>query len=125
MLHSRLLHRRKVRRQTVKRTRQYRDYIRREAAIGGTLFGPVPKNVRREFVCVNKNTWLWHEEWVDEQNVWHMSTTRYDVRPTGIFKMQGDGSVTPVSPQEAQHLRNAAILYNEQVQVVLYRQLRG
>ena len=110
-----------ARRRAEKRAKLCREFIRREAAIGGQLFGPIPASRRREFVCLNKHTWVWHEEWADEHNVWHMSTTRYDVRADGIYKLQGDGIHRRVADREAQHLRAAALLYNEQVQV-LYRQ---
>ena len=43
----------------------YRNLIRHEAKIGGQLFGPVPKDGRREFFCLDRHTWVWHEEWVD------------------------------------------------------------
>jgi hypothetical protein len=103
-----------------KRLHQHRELIRREAAIGGQLFGPVASNMRREFVCLNKNTWLWHEEWSDSGNIWHSHTTLYDVREYGIFKMQDDGTYILVSRQEAEHLHAAALLYHERVRTALY-----
>lgn len=98
----------------------HRELIRREAAIGGQLFGPVAQGARREFVCVNKHTWLWHEEWTDPAGVWRGRTTLYDVRKDGIFKLQEDQAYVPVSVQEAKHLRAAAMLYHQQVSAVLY-----
>jgi hypothetical protein len=76
---------------------QYRDLLRREAELGGQVFGPVAQGGRREFFCLDKNTWIWHEEWVDQTGNRHTKTTRYDVRPTGILKAQSNGSYHRVS----------------------------
>ena len=66
----------------------YRRAIREEAKVGGKVFGPVPEGVRREFFCLDERTWVWHEEWTDENGKPQIRTTRYDVRPHGIFKAQ-------------------------------------
>ncbi len=103
--------------------RKYRDLIRREAAIGGELFGPVPKNGRREFFCLDVRTWVWHEEWTDENGIYHAVTTRYDVRPDGILKAQDGQPYRPVSPEEGRRLRKAVVLYQERVTNELYSPL--
>ncbi|HSX35285.1 MAG TPA: hypothetical protein VLF62_06610 [Candidatus Saccharimonadales bacterium] len=105
-----------------RRARRYRDLIRREASIGGKLFGEVPKNGRREFFCLNRNTWVWHEEWDDAQGH-HAITTRYDVRPQGIFKAQDGQPYQPVSVQEGRRLYKATSLYNKAVKAELYSNL--
>ena len=106
--------------QQKKQASTYRDLIRQEAIIGGKLFGPIPKNGRREFFCLDERTWVWHEEWVDAQGQRHALTTRYDVRAGGIVKTQNSGQYIKVSPKEARHLLHAAKLYKERVQVELY-----
>lgn len=103
-----------------KRADKYRELIRKEAVIGGTLFGPVPKNGRREFFCLDQTTWVWHEEWVDSMGQKHIQTTRYDVRPDGIVKCKNDGHYTKVSPTEAQNLLQAARLYEQRIKIELY-----
>lgn len=97
----------------------YRNLIRHEAKIGGTLFGPVKSGGRREFFCLDEHTWVWHEEWVDNNGQHQMRTTRYDVRPTGILKSQ-NGQYRPVSVEEAKHLKNAAIMYEDRIRRDLY-----
>lgn len=97
----------------------YRNLIRREAQIGGTVFGPVPAGVRREFFCLDEHTWVWHEEWKDENGERHVRTTRYDVRPSGVLKSQ-NGTYQHLSTQEAQHLRQAAELYYARVKSQMY-----
>lgn len=103
-----------------RRAQKYRELIRREAIIGGQLFGPVPQNGRREFFCLDERTWVWHEEWVDASGKRHAVTTRYDVRPQGIFKAQDGQPYRPLSPEEARHLRQAAVLYNEKVRAAVF-----
>ncbi len=101
----------------------YRALIRREAKIGGELFGPVPAGSRREFFCLDERTWIWHEEWVDAHGQRKARTTRYDVRPDSILKAQGGQSYQRVSPKEALRLRQAVKLYNERVQSEIYAHL--
>ena len=98
----------------------YRDLIRHEAQIGGQLFGPVPKNVRREFFCLDEHTWVWHEEWTDQKGQPQTTTTRYDVRPSGIIKSQ-NGNYQPVSTNEARNLYEAARLYQQRTNTELYQ----
>lgn len=97
----------------------YRSLIRREAQIGGKLFGPTPKDVRREFFCLDEHTWIWHEEWTDRQGT-HVTTTRYDVRPNGILKSQ-NGQYKSVSKAEASRLAEAAKLYEQRTYNELYQ----
>lgn len=97
----------------------YRNLIRHEAKIGGQIFGPVKPGGRREFFCLDEHTWVWHEEWVDNNGQHQTRTTRYDVRPNGILKSQY-GQYQPVGAQEARHLRDAAILYEKRVNKELY-----
>lgn len=97
----------------------YRNLIRSEAVIGGGIFGNLPNGSRREFFCLDKHTWIWHEEWTDKGGVRQTVTTRYDVRPDGILKSQGDSGYKAVTPEEARHLIAAAKEYQKRT----YRQL--
>lgn len=107
-------------RRTQKRVRQYRELIRREAAIGGQLFGPLPEGARREFLCLNERMWLWHEELPTPEGTRQVSTTCYEVRRGGIYKMQETEGWQPVNTTEAARLRAAAELYFRQVNAILY-----
>jgi hypothetical protein len=100
--------------------REYRDLISQEAAIGGLLFGPVPKGGRREFFCLDPNTWVWHEEWTDQNGKRHAVTTRYDVRPKGVYKAQDGQPYQPLVGQEASYFFQATKLYNKRVKAELY-----
>lgn len=90
---------------------QYLDLMRKEAELGGQVFGPIPSDRRREFFCLDKNTWIWHEEWSDGNGMRQSKTTRYDIRPSGILKAQANGSYHKVSDLEARNLVQAARIY--------------
>ncbi len=93
-------------------TRQYRELLRKAAKMGGQLFGPVPEGVRREFFCLNKHTWVWHEEWTDEKGELQVVTTRYDIRPNGILKAQDGQPYRFIELEEARRLYKAARMYD-------------
>lgn len=101
-------------------TKLYRDLIRHESKIGGEVFGPIAEGRRREFFCLDRNTWVWHEEWQDFEGNSHIQTTRYDVRPSGIIKSQ-NGLRQAVSPSEALRLRDAVRSYYRRVSREIYR----
>ena len=93
----------------------YRNILRDAAKIGGGVFGTIPSGTRREFFCLDEHTWIWHEEWTDEQRAHQVRTTRYDVRPHGIFKAQDGQPYRPVSLEEANRLCNAAREYQRRI----------
>lgn len=93
----------------------YKDIIHFEAKLGGQLFGPVPKKHRREFFCLDGHTWVWHEEWVNKAGRRQRVTTRYDVRPNGIFKIQGDLPPRRLNDEELQNFYQAVKLYGKKV----------
>lgn len=106
-------------RQEQRKADLYRNFIRHEAKVGGRLFGTTPTSVRREFFCLDRRTWVWHEEWVDTLGQTHFQTTRYDIRPDGILKSQ-HGKYQQVGPAEAQRLFAAAKLYRDAVRREVY-----
>lgn len=93
----------------------YRNIIRDAAKMGGELFGPIPKGTRREFFCLDERTWVWHEEWVDESKISRVRTTRYDVRPHGIYKAQDGQPYQPLTDQEMNHLYAAVYQYRANI----------
>ncbi len=99
----------------------YNALIRHEAKIGGQLFGPVPKGHRREFFCLDAHTWVWHEEWLDEQGNPQVRTTRYDIRPHAILKAQDGQPYQPLSAQEYFNFYQATRLYQQQVRAKIYK----
>lgn len=108
-------------RSTQRRAELYRSLIRREAKIGGQVFGAVEKGHHREFFCLDEHTWVWHEEWKDNQGQPQLRVTRYDVRPDGILKSQ-NGHYVKLSTPEAERLVKAAEVYVSRVKRELYAQ---
>jgi hypothetical protein len=119
MIFKRLLHSINAQKQLERQAELQRKLIRHEAQIGGKLFGPVPQGGRREFFCLDEHTWVWHEEWVDKTGKRQVTTTRYDVRPSGVIKSQ-NGHYQSLSRDEAIHLRDAVKLYVQRVQAEIY-----
>jgi hypothetical protein len=109
-----------VGRQQTRDNRKYRDMIRQEARIGGELFGPIVPGARREFFCLDKYTWVWHEEWTDQNGQHHAITTRYDVRPQGILKAQDGQPYHYIGREEARSFYKAVKLYTDRVHNELY-----
>jgi len=97
----------------------YQALVRYEARLGGKVFGPIPDNVRREFFCLDANTWVWFEEWTDARGKRVNKTVRYDVRPDSIIKVQ-DGRFEALKPEEARRLYQAAVAYENTVSRQLY-----
>jgi hypothetical protein len=97
------------------RAQLYSALIHHEAKIGGTLFGEIPKDHRREFFALDDRTWVWHEEWKDERGQWQALTTRYDVRPDGVLKSQGGANYQRLSRQELINLYRASKLYGKYI----------
>jgi hypothetical protein len=104
-----------LRRDQQRQDNAYQRQLRLEAKMGGQLFGPVPANHRREFFCLDRHTWVWHEEWVDTTGHTRAITTRYDIRPQGILKSQGSNSYQQVSGVELRNLHQAAELYYQRL----------
>lgn len=93
--------------------------LRHEAKIGGRIFGSTSKSERREFFCLDAHTWVWHEQWVDQNGQYQSRTTRYEVQPARIIKYR-DGQYDRVSDEELRNLYDAAQLYQQNVYRELY-----
>lgn len=100
-----------------------RELLSLESGIGARLFGPVPKGRRREFFCLDRHTWVWHEEWT-EKGRRRMITTRYEVRPDSVLKIQDGQAYQRLSEPEARNLYWAIELYRQQVGTEYQRRLQ-
>lgn len=98
-----------------RRAEMYRALIHHEAKVGGELFGPIPKGNRREFFCLDRHTWVWHEEWTDADGKSQFMMTRYDIRPGGVVKSQGNSSYQALTPEELKNFYIAVRLYADKV----------
>ena len=97
-----------------------RDLIHQESLIGGQIFGDIAKGHRREFFCLDKNTWIWHEEWLDENRKPQSQTTRYEIQESGILKVQSGPRYTYIEGQELENFYQAVKTYYERVSREVY-----
>lgn len=104
-----------------RKTKLYRDLLQHEAKIGGELFGKIPKGGRREFFCLDQYTWIWYEEWTDSKKQRQSRTTRYEVRPDGIMKIQDGQNYQKLSDGEILRLYDAMCSYERRVSKELYQ----
>src|SRR5665213_348150 len=81
-----------------------RQLIHFESQFGKQIFGPVPEGHNRDFFCLDENTWIWHEDWLDEKGQRHVLSTRYVVRPAGTIKSQNGSAYQQLEAEEADHL---------------------
>ncbi len=103
----------------VKHQEIIRDLLRREAEIGGKLFGPVPKGSSRQFFRLEKHTWVWVEQWT-ENGQKKTKTTKYLIKPTELLKSVNGSSYERTSIQEAKNFNSAVHLYVERVDEEMY-----
>lgn len=91
------------------------NVMRYEGRVGGQLFGPVPKGHRRDFFCLDEHTWVWYEEWKDKSGKSRSITTRYDIRPRGVVKIQDGYPSSYASKEEVRNLYRAVQQYNQRL----------
>ena len=97
-----------------------RDLINAESAIGRQLFGEIPEGHTRDFFCLDKNTWVWHEEWKEGRET-KTQTVRYEIRGDKMVKISGSGEYSHVKGAELANLTLAIKLYYEQVMRNVYK----
>ncbi len=98
-----------------------RELIQLESEIGSKLFGEIPAGHRREFFCLDENTWIWYEEWIDPATKKsHSETTRYEIHDNGILKVLEGARYTFIEGVELDNFVMATRLYYEQVARQVY-----
>ncbi len=105
---------------TVDRERVLHDLMKRESELSKDIFGKVKPGSTREFFCLDMNTWVWYESWVDEQGQKHDVMTRYVVRETEVVKSQNGGAYHRLTVSEAKNFRNAVNAYHAKIKNNLY-----
>lgn len=98
----------------------HQKLLRHEAKIGGKLFGAIPRNHRRDFFCLDRHTWIWHEESVNTQGERVVTTTRYNIQPNKVLKSQNNSHYQPVSFKELENLYHATQEYKKRVHDEIY-----
>lgn len=98
-----------------------RELLNLESQIGASLFGPVPQGRRREFFCLDEDTWIWHEEWLDDKHKLQTSTIRYEVQEKGVLKVQEGARYSYLEGSELNNFVLAVNMYYERVAREVYR----
>lgn len=99
-----------------------RELLKLESEIGSKLFGEIPAGHRREFFCLDENTWIWYEEGPNPQTgKMEETTTRYEVHDNGILKVQEGARYSFIEGAELDNLVVATRLYYEQVARGIYK----
>ncbi len=98
-----------------------RQLIELESEIGKQLFGPIPDGHKRDFFCLDEKTWVWHEEWRDVDNKVQTSTTRYEIQPGGILKVQPGRVYKYLEGEELANLSTAVRMYYEYCMRRIYK----
>lgn len=98
-----------------------RQLIELESEIGKQLFGPIPADHKRDFFCLDEKTWVWHEEWRDVDNKVRTSTTRYEIQPGGILKVQPGRVYKYLEGEELANLSMAVQMYYENCMRRIYK----
>lgn len=98
-----------------------RQLITLESEIGGKLFGTIPRDVkRREFFNLDPRTWIWYEEYRDNDGKDATRTIRYEIHDEGIFKVQEGAKYSYIDGEELEHFVLATKLYYEEVARDIY-----
>lgn len=90
--------------------------LRSAAILGGEVFGPTPKGITREFLCLDSNTWLWHEQIEEGHGQVKTVTTKYEVHGSEVTKSQGQTIGLPISFEEARNLYLAIEEYERRME---------
>lgn len=99
-----------------------RQLIQLESEIGVTIFGKMSPGVtRREFFNLDKDTWIWHEEVVSADGKKQELTTRYEIQPKGILKIQPNYHYSYLEGEELRNFVLAVKEYYERVSRQLYK----
>lgn len=98
-----------------------RQLIQLESEIGAKLFGELPAGRRREFFCLDKDTWIWHESGKNPETGKHEEQTiRYEIHDNGVLKVLGGARYTFIEGQELENFVTATTLYYEQAARQIY-----
>ena len=92
-----------------------KDFLELQAEQGRGLFGLPEKGCQREFFSLDRHTWIWYEEWIDENKQKRNRTTRYEIHDNGIMKVQDGSQYQFLEEQELRHFAMAVRLYYERV----------
>ena len=95
--------------------------MQKESEIGGQIFGQVAQGEQRSFFCLDKNTWIWYEAWVDQTTHKPVNqTTRYEITSAGVAKSSQISSYQMLEGRELENFYNAVKVYCLMVEQKIY-----
>ena len=94
--------------------------IKREAILGGTLFGKIPAGREREFFYLGNDTWAWNESWQDGRGRRLTQSIQYRIYPKHIEKIQNGRSLALNDMGEVRNLVLATRWYYHLIASRLY-----
>ena len=96
--------------------------IKKEAYLGGRIFGNLQRHQQREFFCLDPKTWIWHESWRDKETKKQQAfMLRYDITSDQIYKRKDDDNRPHLlGQQESLNLQTAIAVYQTEVLAKLY-----
>lgn len=97
-----------------------RDLLTLESRVGAEIFGPIPEGHRRQFFCLDEETWVWSDISDDEAGH-HETIIRYEIHDTGILKVLGDHDYTFLGGDELRRFVVAVQMYYERVARDIYK----
>lgn len=98
-----------------------RELIQLESEIGATILARSRRMLRDENFNLDKDTWIWYEEVADGKGGRQELTTRYEVQPKGILKIQPNYRYSYLEGDELQNFVLATKEYYERVSRQLYK----
>ena len=103
------------------KTMTERDLINLESEIGSKIFGEAQQGGRREFFNLDRNTWIWYEEWLEGGSKKRSTTIRYEVTDQGVLKVQEGARYNFLDGAELDNFHMAVQIYYEQVMRGVYK----
>lgn len=98
-----------------------RDLIQSESEIGSQLFGAIPAGGRREFFNLDPATWIYYDEWADQETGKRQNLTlRYEVHHNGILKVKEGARYEFIHGEELNNFITATENYYKLVSERLY-----
>ncbi|MDO4871932.1 MAG: hypothetical protein Q4A27_00665 [bacterium] len=91
-----------------------------ESELGSQVFGPAPNGIRREFFNLNATSWIWHEEYTDGNGQLRKFTTRYEIQPDKVVKIQPGPRYFEVKGKELENFYAAVNSYHKMVLTEIY-----
>ncbi len=99
-----------------------RELIQQESLLGQSIFGvPSADIIRRDFFNLDEKTWIWHEVKRGAGDVTIETTTRYEIKPTGVLKVLPGSQYVYIEGAELQNFMRAVRHYYERIAVNIYK----